>query len=553
MKKIMIFLFIFTIFLPIVYAEVKIFAGKVMTDTDKDIEGNIFKFFYDDKSNKVFVQTPNTNFIVDNGGCKSNAAFRVCINGANFSYKDTATYKNYYELDVIVYKLTGSLSATSAATPNTLLLGESAEFKITITNPTDFDITNVVYKEDLTPFFATNVKGCAFDGSSISWEGSLKPQYDKICTATIIAEKEGPHTLVGTLSYFNSFETENKTTDSLGITVLPKQLKFSSIIDENVEVKQPFYMNISLNNINTAEEIEVSISTELPSNIRLLKGVEGFYGDTILKRNLKLKPNSIINYSFYLEASSESEDPIKHVFDYTIENMRDMLKNDTFVNLLEPKPIIDFTIEYAEVVPEQRFIVVAKIKNPSRVNELTDIKAELSVPYNKELQQNLNKLSLNESALIFSSIFAMPTSFDFGPDSEKTININLSIKYKLKDTIKSLNNAYPLKIIRVASSSTKTSQESIQSSQEIKTNQTAATQSEITDKPKQSITIIENIKSRFFNKKYLLIMVLVIMNSLVISFTIYRARKRKKDIKQEETSKLTDSAEQNQNIFKPNS
>src|SRR3989338_3791803 len=97
--------------IPIAFAETKIYSGNVMTDTEKAIEGGIFKFSYDEYANKVFVQTPTTNLIIDNGACKPNAVFKVCINRANFSYKNITTYQSYYELNVDIYKMTGSLTA----------------------------------------------------------------------------------------------------------------------------------------------------------------------------------------------------------------------------------------------------------------------------------------------------------------------------------------------------------------------------------------------------------------------------------------------------------
>src|SRR3989344_4064289 len=119
--KLMIFLSALILFLPLTFAETKIFSGNVVTDTDKVIDGGTFRFTYDERSNKVFVQTPAGGLIVDNGACKPNDVFRVCINSANFSYKNITTYVYYYEVDTTIYKLTGSLSANSKSVLTTLL------------------------------------------------------------------------------------------------------------------------------------------------------------------------------------------------------------------------------------------------------------------------------------------------------------------------------------------------------------------------------------------------------------------------------------------------
>lgn len=318
--------------LPIAVAETKIFSGNIITDTDKVIDGGIFRLTYDENSRKAFVQTPATGLIVDNGACKSNGIFRVCINRANFSYKNITTYVYYYEVNVDIYKLTGSLSSTSKATPSTLLQGESAELSITITNPTDFDIINIVFNYDLTPFSVTDVKGCGLNNRQMSWKSSLKSKYDKTCTATIIAEKDDRYSLVGNLSYFNGFETEKKTTDTLAITVLPKQLKITQLIDKNIEIKKPFYINFSLQNIHANEDIETFITINLPNHISLIKDKPTFTKDgRTLKHSLILKPGYIANYSLYLEASSEGQEPINYKYAYTIKGINDLIENNTYV------------------------------------------------------------------------------------------------------------------------------------------------------------------------------------------------------------------------------
>jgi len=197
MPKLKIIFAIFMLFLPIVFAETKIYSGNVITDTEKVIEGGIFKFRYDEYANKVFAQTPTTNLIVDNGACKSNAVFKVCINRANFSYRNITTYQSYYEINVDIYKLTGSLAYSIKSTLTELLPNEETDFTITITNPTDFEITSIKFSQDLSPFNLREVKGCSVNGNSIEWQGSLNPKYDRVCTAKISSDKQGAFDIVG--------------------------------------------------------------------------------------------------------------------------------------------------------------------------------------------------------------------------------------------------------------------------------------------------------------------------------------------------------------------
>ena len=339
MKQLIVSLFLIILFSPISLAETKIFSGKVITDYEKVIDGKIFKFKYDENSNKVFADTPTTSLIVDNGACKSNNVFRVCINSANFSHKNITTYVYYYEIDTTIYKLTGSLTTVAKSMLSTLLQGESTDLVVSITNPTDFDITNIALTYDLTPFSLIDVKGCDLSDKQISWKGSLKSKYDKTCTAIIIANEEGKYTLIGNLSYFNGFEIEKKATDALSITVLPKQLKVSQLIDTDMGLKKPFYFNISLQNIHSSEDINVRSTITLPSHVSLIKDTPILEKDArVLKHGLILKPGAGINYSLYMEKLSEGTEPINSGFVYTIKGITDIIKNSTFIDIISTQP-----------------------------------------------------------------------------------------------------------------------------------------------------------------------------------------------------------------------
>lgn len=513
MKKAILFFFVLAVFSPLAFAETEIFKGKVITDTNKAIDGNIFRFRYDENSNKVFVQAPATSLIVDNGACKSGNVFRVCINSANFSYKNITTYQYYYELDAAVYKLTGSLTAGIALTPSTLLQREGAEFKITITNPTDFEITHIAYSHDLSQFFIKEANGCTLNGNQITWQGSLQSKYDKVCTATIIAEKEGVYNLIGNLSYFNGFETEKKTLSS-AVKVIPKQLKVDYIIDKNIEVKKPFYINLSLQNLNPDEKINLAASIELPGNIILLKNAPSFSKDfNVLKLSSTLEPASTANYSLYLEAASSGANPIKQKYDYTIKNIKDTIENDTFVNVLEPKPIINFSAEYVEP-KAQKFIVLAKIKNPSGVHEIRDIKARLYAPYNNGITQTLNKLLPNETYQIISNTLIIPENAGILLQSgNKSINLALSIEYMVNDVVNSLNKSLEFKI---SFNGTNTSLP-----------QQTETAGNGTKQASAATEKLKPIKSNLFSKNALAIAAVILAAFFSVFFVINRIKKTK--------------------------
>lgn len=536
MVKKLIFM-IFILLLPIAFAETKIYSGNVITDTDKSIEGGIFKFKYDEYTKKVFAQTPTTNLIIDNGACKSNEVFKVCINRANFSYRNITTYQSYYEVNLDVYKLTGSLVVASKSALTELLPNEETDFTITITNPTDFEITSIKFSHDLSPFSLREVKGCPVNGNSIEWQGSLNPKYDKICTAKISSERQGTYSLLGSLDYFNGYETEKKTTDSVTIKVLPRQLKITKIFDSYTEVKQPFYFNVSLQNTNSKEKLEGSLTYEFPGNINIVKSPSEFTKDfNIVKRSLALDAGYILNFSFYLEPVSEGKSYILEKYKYTIKNVEDIFDNSTLIAPIEPKPEIDLTAEYSQVNPGQKFIVLVKLKNPSRFYDLTSIRAKLNVPYNNEVTQSISKLSKNQSYTIISNTFIAPEYLDSNTDA---LNVNLVVDYSLNEIPKSINKSLALKFGSQTSQQPATGETQPANKSETAAEAqapTVAQQETSSSQPQQEskVEIIEEtipakkFKIDFSDKRVWLIIGAVFIAIFIVSAIIYNIRKKKR-------------------------
>ena len=524
---------IFLLWLPVSFAEKLIFSGSVITEQNKVLPEGTFKFFYEESSNKVFAETPTVNMIVENGDCKSNGVFKICIRSANFSDRNLTTYQTFYKIDLDIYKLTGTLTTASTALSNTLLKSESTDITVTITNPTDLDVTNINYDEDLSSFIIKEIKGCSLNNEHMVWQGSLGPNYAKTCTATIIAYKSGLYNLAGTLGYFNGFETEkNSTGSSVTITVLPFQLAINQTYDKNVEILQPFYLNTSMQNINPTEKMQVYLNMVIPWNLQILKYTPGLSRDVNgVSSTFILEPFAYFNYSLYLKPSSEANNKVKEKFDYNLKETKDSLDNEIIVSSIEPKPVVYFTSEN-NLSLGQKFVVVVKLTNPSNIYKFNDIQSALNVPYNNILQQHLEKLRPNESSTVISNEFFVPREID-----ASDINLSLSIKYTLNDAEKSMNKSIKININRFtqtapvnANATTKTNVES----HEVKNLNETQTRPDNTKKA-QVMEEIKSLKSNIFDKK-----VLIFFGALLIAVflpvIIYNIRKRKKQNEQQNIS-----------------
>ncbi len=522
MLKLLMFLFAFIVVLPMVNAETQIFTGTVITDRQYDIQGSIFAFTYDESSNKVFVQNPSTSLIIENGKCNSNTEFKVCIQSANYSDRNITTYVTYYAVQTTIYKLTGSLTATSKISSISLMPKESAAFTITLLNPSELDIKDISYAEDFSPFALTDIKGCNLDGSTLSWHGILKSKFDKTCTGTLTSEKSGSYSLTGNLSYLNPYDTEKKNTDSVSITVLPMQLVFSRSLDNNTEANRPFFFNSSISNINPDEKMEVSIKIQIPGNIDILKFDRGFMREiNLLTRSMTLDPGAGLNYSFYLVPRFESSTPFTQTFDYKIKEIKNALSNETYLNALVPNPVVNFSSEHFDVVPGQEFLVFARITNPSFFTALTDIKATLTTP-DEVIVQSLDSLTPKDNYLIMNKELIAPRT----ELQNETIQLKLTLSYKFSDYYSYINRSISIIIknnINTTSNATK-----IEAKPQQKLNTTNESKPSDSSKPPAQTIPPVGKKSIIFTRENLIIGSSIFAIFLAITFIISKIRNRSK-------------------------
>ena len=189
-------------------------------------------------------------------------------------------------------------------------------------------------------------------------------------------------------------------------------------------------------------------------------------------------------------------------------------------------PLINFSTEYSELMPGQNFIAIAQIRNPSKIYELTDIKATLTSPDNNDVEQKLAKLMPNESYAIISSTLAAPKNLD---SANKTIELNLKIDYKFNGIAKSTSKSLALKLKQGnAAAGNITAKENTQNTAEANIKNTS-TNANLGNQTNKTITAkIENPKQQFFNSKVLLYGIAALAVFFAVLFIINRIRKRKK-------------------------
>ncbi len=411
----------------------------------------IFRFNYDEGSNMIFAKTPTTNMLIENGACKQNDVFRICITKANYTDKNITTWVFYYTLGVDIYKLTGSLTDEPTLTKNKIYQGERTSFTMKIENPTDFEISGIDFTINLSTLNFGELRGCTLNETQMIWRnGVLKPRHDKLCTIELFGFNEGKYPFSGIVRYYNGLEKEEIKTTSIELEVLPKQLDADQFIDSNVEINMPFHFNISVQNINLEQRLETTMQLDFPAGLHVLEYPDDLVKDAGQYRMARqFEPNTGKNYSFHLVANSKESMPVKSRITYYVGNIYDVIENSTYIDPLEPAPLIEFIPETIEPDFDQKFVFLAKIRNPSIYYTLKKIKGTLDAPYNGKFYGETGSLSPNGSYSIISQTLVFPN--DLKDVIKNDIEVRLDIDYEFENALKSTSKSMTLKLKGVES------------------------------------------------------------------------------------------------------
>ena len=317
---------LFILIIPAAFSEEMLFSGKVLTDSNILTKGESFRFYYDESSQKIFAQNPNINLIVDLYGCKLNSKYKICINSANFSYRNLTTYKNYYEIYVEVYKLEYGINFSSIYVEK-MLQNENQRFTFNFLNPTTKYVENLSISLKILNFTVNDVKGCEFDGDYILWRGMLSPSDYKSCSMGLISQSKGAFSIIGNASYtIGADKIENKI-NLATIEVLSDQLLAGLNANSRADVGEIFYFNVSVKNINPNEDMDVIAKILFPKEAYFVNSKPHYFdlGANALKDSFVLQPGKSKNYSFMLKSEKEMKISRKLWKEFLIKSIFSMI------------------------------------------------------------------------------------------------------------------------------------------------------------------------------------------------------------------------------------
>lgn len=420
-------------------AEKEVFSGKVYTNQEKTIDSYNWTFLYDLQSQKVLVDLPASSIIISRGNCDTRDAYRICIDRANFSSRNYTTYVDTYELGIRVFKITPEISVNRTLSPGTLLQGEQGLVKVIIDNPSNFEVSDLDYREDFSKFKIKELQGCENINGIIQWKGSLKLKYSKECSFKIRAYGEISIQSKANLTYNDGFSVITAQSPLLSIEVKGKQLKAVAGKSSWIEPKIPFQYNLTLENLNEKEEISAHLSSLFPSYVKIKKKPEDFWvSGSELLGNVKLKAKEKKPFTFTLEADSGGSEPVRHKLDYTIKTLDDKIELQDLMEILSLKPEISLIISNNSPNPNEKIIFIADLKNPSRHHDFTALKAELASEFIEPVANELKALKSNQSYRILSNTLIAPNDID-----KKQYLLNFKLLYsfngKISETVKNIS------------------------------------------------------------------------------------------------------------------
>ena len=517
-------------------AEKEVFSGEVYTGRESAIDNYNWSFLYDLQSQKAFVDLPFSSIIISKGSCDTRDAYRICIDYANFSSRDYTSYVDTYALGIRVFKITPEISVNSTLSPGTLLQGEQGIVKVIIDNPSNFEASNIDYKEDFSKFEIKEMHGCENINGIIQWKGSLKLQYSKECSFKIRAYEKLSIQSKANLIYNDGFSVITAQSPVLGITVKEKQLKAAAGKSSWIEPKIPFQYNLTLENLNEEEEISAHLISLFPGYVKIKKKPEEFWvSGSELLGNVKLKKEEKKVFTFTLESDSGGSEQVRHKLEYTIKNLDDKIELQDSIGILDLKPEISLILSNHSPNPNEKVIFIADIKNPSRRHDFTELKAELASEFIEPIVNELKTLKSNQSYRILSNTMVAPGDID-----KKQYSLNFKLLYSLDDKISETSKNISLGKVKVETilelndsgitSINKTSaiiannsvNEEVQTTEEETQDKTDAEAVEIKEQPEEAIDMMES--TGISGKNIAIILTVVLFSVLITVKFMFKGR-----------------------------
>jgi hypothetical protein len=428
--------------IPPAFSQENIFSGKVLTDQDLLVDGKTFRFSYDEPSKKTFAQNPSLNMIIDLFNCKINSFYKICIEGANMSHRNYTTYRNYYTLEVEIYEFDYGISFNSTS-PGSMLQNEKQRFTFSFTNPTTIETGGFSISAKIKNFTVKNVKGCDFDGTAVSWKGTLYPSDYKSCSMDIMSHNQGTFDIIADVSYVMGFQKVSGTEKLASIEVLEDQLGVDIRHGTDVEATEAFSFNVTLSNENE-EDMDVTARIGIPKGVYFMKekAPSSFDSSTgFLKESFVLRTGNKKSYEFLLKSDNEIKNPFDIQFTYFINGIEDTVTDYILVNVTEPRPEISFIVDPKTATPGQKVTVVANTRNPSRIFELESLAASIVSKTQSPVSVQLASLKQNETYPMISNSIILPS------DAYDNYTLEVQIDYTVNGRKKQASARYLIDIV----------------------------------------------------------------------------------------------------------
>ena len=258
-----------------------IFSGEGINVDDYSL---IITMNYDET--RIFVDAGDDFASINREDCGHVKNLEVCFLNVTFDEEELRTY-----IDVSVYRNKPEIYVDRTVSSTEFSTGSEQTMIVTFGNLGD-PATEVTYYERWGNNFeiTEDVDGpCMIEGTAIIWKGFLEPDKEKVCEFKFKAKNSGNYGSVGTVRYFDGFETKRESSTELmliikdivemkyritheGQELVEKTLKYYEVDETpeeiNIAVGEKF--NLALLFENTYEEeksVDGIIKIDLPESL----------------------------------------------------------------------------------------------------------------------------------------------------------------------------------------------------------------------------------------------------------------------------------------------
>ncbi|MBU90342.1 hypothetical protein CMO94_02270 [Candidatus Woesearchaeota archaeon] len=396
-----------------IYEEL-VYSGTVEDKDVVNITGSVFEFRIDSVSNKVFVEIDVSGVIIAGGECKIKDKFDICISNISFSYRNYTDWYDVYKTLVKVYQIKSTLDITNSIEKSNLLIDEKTTATLSFENTADIVAEDVIATIKIpSSVLVTEVDSCKKTFENIIFTNDVHPEQIKKCTYKMQGLTADDFELTADISYFDGIEQINTTSNTISGKVYNYSLKISPKLNKSkFNIREKLDLTVNIENVNDQYDLTITnFNIKIPEKLLLIKKPRDTYGNNrVISWSGTLAPNENKDFLLELQSLITSNYSVPIEASYKIGKFSRTEKKSPNIVVDCDCPYIQHDFSQGIAVPEQRVDLKAFVKNPSPVNDFSNVKINYitNIPNLQNFSVAYTKINPLETIKVFDSSVITP-------------------------------------------------------------------------------------------------------------------------------------------------